>query len=142
LKRSQFILTLSVLLNVVLLAILAYREVNYRIQRFLWESGAPSWARYAGSMQAHADFGNGVRRIYRPTLAAPHDRARFTGEHEGDAEVWSWLYHSELGEASRAEAESFTDGYNRRMRNYIADPDSYEPNGLAATQPAAGTAAR
>ena len=68
-KRTRVILTLSLLLNVVLLGALAYRE----IQRLAWEFEAPSWARFAGSMQAHADFGNGVRRIYRPTLAASAD---------------------------------------------------------------------
>lgn len=136
-KSRRFILTLSLLLNLVLLAVLGYREVNSHIQRLLWETDVPSWARYAGAMQAIADFGNGVRRIYRPTLATQtNDRPRFTGEHDGDAEVWSWLYYGEMGEASRAAAESFADGYNRRMRNYIANPSSYQPHQLAATRPA------
>jgi len=129
--------TLSLVLNVVLLAALTYREVNFRIQRFSRESDARGWARFAGSMQAHADYGNGVRRIYRPTLAtSTSDRCGFTGDREGDAEVWSWLYHAELGEASRAAAESFADAYNKLMRKYMADPDSYEPHGVAATRPA------
>ena len=132
-KRRRLILAVSMLLNVVLLGALAYREVQFAIQR--WE--AQAWARYAGSMQAHADFGNGVRRFYHPTLAAStNDRGGFTGERDGDAEVWSFLYHAELGEASRATAELFADAYNKRMRNYIADPASYKPNGLAANRPA------
>lgn len=136
LKPRRRILALSLLMNAALVIAFAAREVHHRVQRFLWESDAPSWAGYAGSMQAHADFGNGVRRFYRPTPAASLDaRSAFTGHRDGQAEIWSWVYYPSLGEAARASAESFADAYNKRMKNYIADPGSYEPNGLAATRP-------
>jgi hypothetical protein len=137
LKRTRIILTLSLLLNAVLLGVLAYREVNFRIQRFLWESEAPGWAKYAGAMQAVADYGNGLRRFYRPTLAKDTSaRASFTGELDQGAEVWTWIYYENMGEASRSSAVAFTDAYNARMLNFIKDPESYEKNGVAATRPA------
>lgn len=136
LRPRRRILALSLLMNAALVIAFASREVHYRIQRFVWESGAPSWAGYAGSMQAHADFGNGVRRFYRPTPEASSEaRSAFTGDRDGQAEIWSWVYYPSLGEAARASAESFADAYNKRMKNYIADPGSYEPTGLAATRP-------
>lgn len=134
-KGTQLIFNLSLLLNLVLGGLLIYREVHFRTQQFAWEAEAPNWAKYAGAMQAHADFGNGVRRVYRAMLSSSsNSRAGFTGEHEGIAQVWSWTYHGELGNANRAAAESFTDAYNNRMRDYIANPNLYEPNRLAATQ--------
>jgi hypothetical protein len=137
LKRTRVILTLSLLLNAVLLGVLAYREVNFRIQRFLWESEAPGWAKYAGAMQAVADYGNGVRRFYRPTLAKETSaKASFTGQLDQGAEVWTWIYFDNMGEASRSSALAYTDAYNARMLNFIKDPASYERNGVAATRPA------
>jgi hypothetical protein len=136
LKRTRLILTLSLLLNAILLGVLACREVNLRIQRLLQESDAPGWAKYAGAMQAVADYGNGVRRFYRPTLAKDTSaRASFTGELDQGAEVWTWIYYESVGEASRSSAVAFIDAYNARMRNFIKDPASYEKNGVAATRP-------
>ena len=80
-KRTRVILALSLLLNAILLGTLTYREMSFRIQRSLWESEAPNWAKYAGGMQAVADYGNGVRRFYRPTLAKDiSENAAFTGQ--------------------------------------------------------------
>jgi len=133
LKRCRWILVASLLLNAALLSTLAYLEAQHRVQRALRDLVAGSWARYAGAMQAHADFGNGVRRLYRPTPATlPNERSGFTGTREGDAEVWSWVYHREPWGGDRASAESFADGYNQRMKKDLADPASYEPHGPAA----------
>ena len=137
LKRRRIILWLSMLLNAVLLAVLAGREISFRHQASLWDAQAPAWARYAGTMQAIADYGNGVRRIYRPTL--PNDlpaRGPFTGQVDQGCEVWAWIYYEELGEASRSSAVAFTDAYNKRMRNCIKDPELCDRNRAAATQPA------
>ncbi|HYV39987.1 MAG TPA: hypothetical protein VE988_30155 [Gemmataceae bacterium] len=128
---TRLILTVSLLANVALIAVFAFRES----QRFLWESEAPRWAKYAGAMQAHADFGNGVRRFYRAVPAASvNERAMFTGEHDGTAEVWTHLYFNGQGVDSRRTAEAYVDAYNKRMRGYIADPNSYKLNGLSANQ--------
>lgn len=137
-RRTQIILTLSLLLNAILLVTLAYRETNFRIQRFLWESEAPSWAKYAGGMQAVADYGNGVRRFYRPTFAKDTGvSASFTGQLDQGAEVWTWIYYG-TG-ASQASATAYTDAYNARMLDFIKDPAAYGKNGVAATRPAASS---
>jgi hypothetical protein len=133
LKRSRAILTLSLLLNGILLGVLAYREVNVRIQRMSWESESPGWAKYAGAMQAVADYGNGVRRLYRATLAKDAGvKASFTGQVDRGAEVWTWIYYEEMGDASRAAAAAFTEAYNARMLNFMKDPGAYSRNGVAA----------
>jgi hypothetical protein len=123
--------------NAILLGALAYREINFRIQRFMWESEVPGWAKYAGAMQAVADYGNGVRRFYRPIFAKDTSaRASFTGQLDQGAEVWTWIYYQDTGDASKSAAVAYTDAYNARMLNFIKDPTSYEKNGVAATRSA------
>jgi hypothetical protein len=60
----------------------------------------------------------------------------FTGQLDQGAEVWTWIYYENMGEASRSSAAAFTDAYNARMLNFIKDPASYEKNGVAAARPA------
>jgi hypothetical protein len=106
------------------------------MQRSEFESGLVGSAENFGITSAFRDFGLGTRRIYRPKLReSKNERPEFTGEREGDAEVWSWLYFAELP-MSRAEAEAFADSYNKQMRKFIADPTIYRAYQFAATQPA------
>ncbi len=61
--------TVSLFLNVLLLFTLLVRKgQRWLVDKFQVEMEAPSWATFAGNMQASADYGNGVRRFYRPTL--------------------------------------------------------------------------
>lgn len=137
LVRVPSIRTCSLVLNALLLIFLLFREGQHWLIRFQSETEAPGWARYAGAMQAIADYGNGVRRLYRPIQSSEAvQKAKFTGEIEHGAQVWTWIYHEQLGEAARQSALAFTDGYNARMRNFIDDPQSYSSNASAATQPA------
>jgi len=132
-NRTRRILVASFAINLALLAALAF--LGFRI--WLSNSEMDAWARYAGKMQAHADFGNGVRRFYRPTVAKSiEDRGGFDGEHDGDAEIWSWIVYAGLGSSSQRSAEAFTEAYNRRMREYIAKPELYKPHGVAANRSA------
>ena len=134
-KRPS-IKTISLLTNVVLLYVIFVRESQNRLARFYMEQESPSWAAYAGAMQAIADFGNGVRRFYRPTLTEDtRARSSFTGQLDQGAQVWSWIYFGNLGEPSRLSAIAYTDAYNARMLKFIQDPSSYSRNGAAATQP-------
>ncbi len=129
--------SVSLILNALLLFALLAREGQHMLLRFQTETEAPSWATYAGAMQAVADYGNGVRRFYRPTLANDTSaRSSFTGQIDQGAEVWSWTYFGNMGEASRLSAVAFTDAYNARMLNFLKDPASYAHNGVAATRPA------
>jgi hypothetical protein len=135
-KRPS-IKTISLLANVILLVALFTREAENRLGRFQMEHEAPSWAGYAGAMQAIADYGNGVRRFYRPTFTNDlRAKSSFTGQFDQGAEVWSWIYFGDMGEASRLSAVAFTEAYNARMMNFMKDPSSFTRNGAAATQPA------
>jgi hypothetical protein len=113
------------------------------MEHFYVETQVTSMSRYAGKLQASADFGNGVRRFYRPTLASDTNaRSAFTGEREEGVEVWSWTYYSAswmvclIDQADKASAEAFADTYNAQMRNFIKNPAKYDPHGEAATQSA------
>ena len=129
-KKRNWPLIVSLLLNVILLLALAFGYGYFRFQRTWWEMEGPHWAAYAGTMQCIADHDNGVIRYYRMvTVVATGDGARstFTGDRENGVEVWSWPWYSNLGEASRVSTKAFVDAYNRRMKNFVND---------AATQPA------
>jgi hypothetical protein len=117
------LLRVSLLLNAGLLLAGGVGYAAYRFEKIWWETEAPPWAGYAGSMQAGADFGNDVRRYYRLTAAtSAGDRATDTGERDGVAEIWTWPYYPSLGDASRASNAAFVDSYNRRMRHLMAGP--------------------
>ena len=128
--------TVSLALNMLLLAALLAREGQHLLLRFQMETEAPSWAKYAGAMQAVADYGNGVRRLYRPALATDvgSHQTSFTGRTEDGVEVWSWTYYANGGECSRLCAEAYADAYDARMRNFIKHPRTYANNGVAATR--------
>jgi hypothetical protein len=127
--------TASLILNGILLLALAAREGQHMLLRFQMETEAPHWAKYAGAMQAIADFGNGVRRFYRPTLGTDSTtKASYTGQLDHGAEVWSWIYYRNLGESSRLSAVAYTEAYNARMMNFIKEPESYRANGAAASE--------
>ncbi len=114
----------SLCLNAILLLALAAGYGNLRFQRVLWETEGPHWASYAGTMQCIADHDGGVTRFYRMVTVSATDgkgESKFTGERENGVEVWSWPWHSTLGEPSRASTQAFVDAYNRRMKNFVAD---------------------
>lgn len=114
------------------------RESGQVIVRVQSEMEVQNWARFAGGMQAVADYGNGVRRIYRPVLNDKLEtRSSFTGQHDDrGAEIWSWVYYSESSAMSRIGAEAFTAAYDRRMRGFMDDPKSFDMKRFAATRPA------
>jgi hypothetical protein len=96
-------------------------------------------AAYAGTMQAIADFGHGVHRLYRPTLATAADGSsyrHFTGQTDHGAEVWTWSYYTSTLSFNEASARAFTEAYNRRILNFIANPAPFRKSDFAATQPA------
>jgi len=127
-RLRRLLVAVSLLLNAALLLELYFREQPHRIDGFTWDAQAPAWAAYAGRMQAERHFAGGVRRLYRPAPAASFDdRCGFTGTREGEAEVWTWVYHPDSGDAARSSAEAFADAYNQRMRKYLADPGRDRP---------------
>jgi hypothetical protein len=130
LKNRNWLFVASLYLNTILLLALAAGYEYFSYQRLSWEMEGPHWATCAGTMQCIADHDGGVTRYYRMvTMPATGGNAelKFTGDHDGGVEVWSWPWYSNLGEASRASNQEFVDAYNRRMKNFIKE---------AATRPA------
>ena len=142
-KLQRLIAIISVLLNAALL-IEVYFSRSHETDPLVSEAQVSGWAGYAGAKQAEADFGRGVRRVYRAAPAAScDDRGGFTGERDGAAEIWACVYHPGLGEADRIGADAFAGAYNETMRGYLAGPmdaaghASLKSRGPAT--PAAGT---
>jgi hypothetical protein len=135
--------TVSILINCLLALAVSLLGFELLMEHLYVELQVTSMSRYAGALQASADFGNGVRRFYRPTPAKDTSAGpTFTGERDRGVEVWSqpfcsvsWMVYL-IDQADKTRAEAFADAYNARMRDFIKNPAKYDPHGEAATQSA------
>lgn len=66
------------------------------------------------TLQALADFRNGILRVY--TMPAEQESPKFTGTHDGPFEVWVLQYYPSLGAAHQYATEHYMKAYNSKMR--------------------------
>lgn len=118
-NRRRLLLVIVLLLTNVTTAALLARSwwVDWMAQNELY-----GFATYAGAMQAHADYANGVHRQYE--LVAD-TRSGFTGRHDGPFEVWRWTYYPDLGQSHLRANQAFVEMYNTKMRFMLQHPDEF-----------------
>ncbi|HXE55399.1 MAG TPA: hypothetical protein VN541_20410 [Tepidisphaeraceae bacterium] len=90
------------------------------------------FATYAGSMQAHADYCNGVLREYELSAGGHSD---FTGRRDGPFQIWRWTYYPDLGRNNRFANQAFVQAYNSRMKFMQAHPDEWRADEMGGHNP-------
>jgi hypothetical protein len=97
--------------------------VRYIWRNWTWELQMSGQAGYGATLKAISDFRSGELRIYR---VVPDGRIEFTGQMDGEFEVWNWPSYAEGGYPFKYTAEQFVRAYNSRMRNMVAHPERFE----------------
>jgi hypothetical protein len=92
------------------------------------------FATYAGAIQAHVDFGNGVRRQYElfAESGAGISRRGFSGRHDGTSEIWQWTYYPSLGQNHWFANRTFVDMYNSKMKFMRQHLEQFQPDEMGA----------
>lgn len=88
-----------------------------------WRDEVFGLAGAKATREAMDDYRNGRLRIYR--IEGESDRKVFTGNMEGVFEVWSPIYHPEMGGAHRYSTAQFVEFYNRKMRYMHSHPEQF-----------------
>jgi hypothetical protein len=128
-NRRRLLLVILLVLTNVTTAVLLVRLwwTNWLAQNELY-----GFATYAGAMQAHADYGNGVRRQYE--LVADI-RSGFTSRHDGPFGVWRWTYYPNLGQSKLFANKAFVETYNSKMKFMQQHPEQFRPDEVCAHNP-------
>ena len=124
--RPRFLLVLFLVLTNITTGILLIR---FWWENRLAEDSAFGFAAYAGAMQAHADYRNGVLRQYE-LIADSH--TGFTGQRDGPFEVWGWNFYPSLGRIDRIANEAFVEVYDKKMKFMQQHPEQFQPDETGA----------
>ena len=136
LNRTKVILSALLIASVLGNAALLLRAwwTNQR-----WEMAIYGMSSFAGALQAHADFRNGVRRQYE---LSTDGKVEYTRRNDGPFEVWKWPYYpdsSVLGHGDAFGNDSFVQTYNAKMKAMNEHPERFTPGSdgghSLATQP-------
>jgi hypothetical protein len=123
-KKQNWLFTISLYLNGILILALAGGYGYLRFQQEWWESEGSAWAMYAGTLQSAVDHENGRTRYYRmvmTTATRGQTKSKFTGQYKDGVEIWSWSCFSGLGNASCVSTQEFVSAYNRRMEAFVKE---------------------
>jgi hypothetical protein len=96
--------------------------VRAHLQNHAWENEMFAMAALAGSLQARADYERGNLQLYE---VAADSEMKATGRSEGPFQIWTWPFHSMLGQPNKFAAEQFVKSYNTKMKYMRQHPDQF-----------------
>jgi hypothetical protein len=82
----------------------------------MWKSDVSGMAIYLGALQATADFKENKMRLYRLCNTC---EIKWSGEVDGQDELWCWPLYPELGSIHIFMQEKIVESYNLQMK-YLA----------------------
>ena len=98
-------------------------NVALKIENFAWKYEVHGLAQYAATMQAISDYKSGRLRILKLTLGG---ESKFTGEKDGQFEIWSRTYYEDPSGIGKYSGEQFAESYNRKMRYMLKHPEEFD----------------
>ncbi|OQB43150.1 MAG: hypothetical protein BWY09_00274 [Candidatus Hydrogenedentes bacterium ADurb.Bin179] len=97
-----------------------------------WRDSVYGLSSLYAARQAFNDYKEGYLRLYR--LGGKLDEAQYTGETEGEYEIWNPQFYPEMSCAHRYEKEVFIKFYNLKMHYMREHPEDFPPPPSLAPQ--------